>query len=71
MMAKNSARTRAEDFLDPDDRRLFPRLSQAQIGELDAVAATVSLAPGETLFEQGQRDTPFYVVRSGSIDILD
>jgi thioredoxin reductase (NADPH) len=34
-------------------------------------AETRSFSPGETLFEQGQRDTPFYVVLSGAVDIID
>jgi thioredoxin reductase (NADPH) len=70
-MTTNVARTRVEDFLDPDDRRLFPRLSEVQLGELAAVAECVSLASGDVLFEQGQRDTPFYVVESGAVDIFD
>jgi hypothetical protein len=70
-VTRNSARTRADDFLDPDDRTLFPRLDDIQTGELAAAAESVSLAAGEILFEQGQHDTPFYVVRSGAIDIFD
>ena len=34
-------------------------------------AETVSFSPGEILFEQGQRDTPFFVVLSGAVDIID
>jgi CRP-like cAMP-binding protein len=34
-------------------------------------AEKVSLSPGDVLFEQGQRDTPFYIVLSGAVDILD
>jgi thioredoxin reductase (NADPH) len=67
----HGARPRVRDFLDPDDPALFPHLSEAQIGELAGVAEHISLAPGETLFEQGQRDTPFYVVEAGAIDIFD
>ena len=58
-------------FLDPDDPTLFPRLTAAQIEQLAERAETLSLSPGEVLFEQGQRDTPFYVVLSGAIDIID
>lgn len=70
-MTENHGWARAEDFLDPDDPRLYPRLSDAQIAELATVAETVARAPGEILFEQGQRGTPFYVVQSGSVDIFD
>lgn len=59
------------DFLDPDDPTLFPRLSEAQLEVLSRIADKLSLAPGEVLFEQGQRETPFYVVQSGAVDILD
>jgi thioredoxin reductase (NADPH) len=58
-------------FLDPDDPTLFPRLTAAQIEQLSEHAETLSLSAGEVLFEQGQRDTPFYVVLSGAIDIID
>jgi Cyclic nucleotide-binding domain len=70
-MTENHGWARAEDFLDPDDPRLYPRLSDAQIAELATVAETVARAPGEILLEQGQRGTPFYVVQSGSVDIFD
>jgi thioredoxin reductase (NADPH) len=60
-----------EGFLDPDDPILFPRLTAAQIEQLAESAETLSLSPGEVLFEQGQRDTPLYVVLSGAIDIID
>jgi thioredoxin reductase (NADPH) len=63
--------TPVEGFLDPDDPTLFPRLTAAQIAKLAERAETLSLSPGEVLFEQGQRDTPFYVVLSGAIDIID
>src|ERR1051326_1926264 len=70
-MTRIGAPDRAEDFLDPDDRILFPRLSEVHIKQLAAMAERVRLASGESLFEQGQRETPFYVVVSGSIDIFD
>jgi len=63
--------TPVEGFLDPDDPVLFPRLTAAQIEQLAENAETLSLSPGEVLFEQAQRDTPFYVVLSGAIDIID
>jgi CRP-like cAMP-binding protein len=59
------------DFLDPDDPTLFPRLSEAQLEVLSRIADKLSLAPGEVLFEQGQRETLFYVVQSGAVDVLD
>jgi thioredoxin reductase (NADPH) len=62
---------RVSGFLDPDDPVLFPRLTPAQIEELAARGETVSLSPGDVLFEQAQRDTPFFVVLEGAIDVID
>jgi thioredoxin reductase (NADPH) len=58
-------------FLDPDDPVLFPRLTPAQIEELTERGEIVSLSPGDVLFEQAQRDTPFFVVLEGAIDVID
>ncbi len=60
-----------EGFLDPDHPILFPHLTAAQIDELAENAETWSLSPGEVLFEQGQRDTPFFVILSGAVDVID
>ncbi len=30
-----------------------------------------SFAPGEILYDQGQRDTPFFVIESGRVDLID
>ncbi len=58
-------------FLDPDHPTLFPRLTAAQIQQLAENAETLSLSPGEVLFDQGQRDTPFFVILSGAVDVID
>ena len=68
---RGAASARVDDFLDPDDPTLFPRLTEAQIGQLAMIADRRLLAPAEILFEQGQRETPFYVVRAGAVDIFD
>jgi thioredoxin reductase (NADPH) len=70
-MSRYTSPTPVEGFLDPDDPTLFPRLTAAQIDELAVSAETLSLAPGEILFEQGQRDTPFFVILSGAVDVID
>jgi thioredoxin reductase (NADPH) len=62
---------RVQAFLEPDDPVLFPRLMAEQIEELAKRGEILSLSPGEVLFEQAQRDTPFYVVLEGAIDIID
>jgi thioredoxin reductase (NADPH) len=70
-MSEYTSPAPVDGFLDPDDATLFPRLTAAQIEQLEQRAEKLSLSPGEVLFEQGQRDTPFYVVLSGAIDIID
>jgi thioredoxin reductase (NADPH) len=62
---------RVQAFLAPDDPVLFPRLTAEQIEELAKRGEILSLSPGEVLFEQAQRDTPFYVVLEGAIDVID
>ena len=62
---------KAEGFLDPGDPTLFPRLTAAQIEQLAEVTEKKSFSPGEILFRQGQRDTPFWIVLSGAVDIID
>jgi thioredoxin reductase (NADPH) len=70
-MSRYTSPTPVDGFLDPDDPTLFPRLTPTQIDQLAENAETLSFSPGEVVFEQGQRDTPFYVVLSGAIDIID
>jgi thioredoxin reductase (NADPH) len=70
-MSQYTSPTPVAGFLDPDDPVLFPRLTAAQIEELARRGETVTLSPGEVLFEQAQRDTPFYVVLEGAVDIID
>ena len=70
-MSRYTPPPRVAGFLNPDDAILFPRLTAAQTEQLAEHAETVSFSPGEILFEQGQRDTPFFVVLSGAVDIID
>src|ERR687897_1087788 len=70
-MSQYTSPTPVPGFLDPDDAILFPRLTAAQIEQLAEHAETVSFSPGEILFEQVQRETPFFVVLSGAVDIID
>src|ERR671915_259162 len=71
VMSEYTPPTPVEGFLDPDDPILFPRLTAAQIEQLAERAETLSLSPGEIVFEQGQREAPLYVVLSGAIDVID
>ena len=70
-LSEYTSPTPVPGFLDPDDPTLFPRLTAAQIEQLAERAETLSFSPGEVVFEQGQRDTPFYVVLEGAIDVID
>ena len=54
-----------EDFLDPDDPTLFPRLTPTQIEYLAQIGTHQSFARGDLVFEHGQRETPLFVVLSG------
>jgi thioredoxin reductase (NADPH) len=70
-MSQYTPPTPVSGFLDPDDATLFPRLTAAQTEQLAEHAETRSFSPGEIIFEQGQRDAPFFVVLSGAVDIID
>lgn len=69
--AQTSEPVRVADFPDPDDLALFPRLTGAQLRQVGDVAERAAVATGDTLFEQGQREAPFYVIESGSVDFFD
>ena len=52
------APTPVEDFLDPDDPTLFPRLTPDQVEYLAKIGTHRSFARGDLVFEHGQRETP-------------
>src|SRR3954453_6042582 len=60
-----------EDFLDPDDPTLFPRLTPAQVEYLAEIGTRQSFARGDLVWEHGQRETPLYVIETGALDIID
>jgi thioredoxin reductase (NADPH) len=70
-MTTDHAPTPVEDFLDPDDPTLFPRLTQSQVDYLGEIGTHQSFAAGEEVFEHGSRETPLYVVESGALDIIE
>ena len=51
----------------------FPTLDEAQLASLERCSLTLlkRYRDGEKLFEAGQRDCNFYVVKSGEVEILD
>jgi thioredoxin reductase (NADPH) len=70
-MTSEYSPTPVEDFLDPDDPAMFPRLTPAQIDYLAEIGAQLTYARGDEVFGHGQRETPLYVVQSGAVDIID
>jgi thioredoxin reductase (NADPH) len=62
---------KAETFPDLSDEDLFPLLSDAKLERLAKMGERRSFAKGETLFEQGVRDAPFFVIERGVVDFFD
>ena len=62
---------RAETFPDLDDAVMYPRMSAKKLEKLAALGARRSFAAGETLYEQGRRDAPFFVIERGRVRLLD
>jgi thioredoxin reductase (NADPH) len=50
--------------------RMFPRVTPAQLERIAAQGRARSIQAGEVLVEPGQRIVPFFVVRSGTIEII-
>ena len=49
----------------------FPRLDDQQIEQLGRLAKCVEFADGELLIEHGSRNFPFYVIKSGAVEITE
>jgi thioredoxin reductase (NADPH) len=64
-------RVKTEVFADLGDPVLFPRLSEAKIERLVARGERRVYEKDELLFDQGQRDAPFFVIERGTVDIID
>src|ERR687892_1429543 len=50
--------------------KIFPKLTQAQIGRIAAYGRSRSVQPGEVLIEQGDTSVPFFVVITGELEIV-
>jgi thioredoxin reductase (NADPH) len=70
-MATEYAPTPVEDFLDPNDPAMFPRLTPEQIEYLAEIGTQQTYARGDEVFAHGQRETPLFIVQSGAVDIID
>src|SRR4029077_17073779 len=49
----------------------FPRLSRAQIDALRRWGHVRPIAPGDVLFQEGDRGFSFYVVLEGAVEIVE
>src|ERR1700682_1938727 len=49
----------------------FPRLSRTQIDALRPWGRVRSIAPGDVLFQEGDRGFSFYVVLDGAVEIVE
>ena len=54
-----------------DNERIHPKFTRQQIEQIEQFAVCREFAAGEALFEPGQREVPFFVVKSGSVDFFD
>ena len=70
-MTTDYAPTPVENFLDPDDPAMFPRLTPDQVEYLAGIGDQMTFARGDEVFGHGQRETPLYIVQSGAVDIID
>jgi len=50
--------------------QIFPRLTTAQIDRIAAHGRLRSVAAGEVLIEAGEHEVPFFVVKSGEVEIV-
>jgi thioredoxin reductase (NADPH) len=71
VQATTPTQIRADSFPDLGDEVMFPRMSAKKLGRLAELGTRTSFAPGETLYEQGQRDAPFLVIERGRVRLLD
>ena len=54
-----------------DDERFHPKLTPQQIEHVERFAVCREFAAGDLLFDQGQRDAPFFLLKSGGVDVFE
>jgi thioredoxin reductase (NADPH) len=70
-MADEYSPTPVEDFLDPDDPAMFPRLTPEQVSYLAEIGAQRTYGRGDEVFGHGEREAPLFIVQSGAVDVID
>jgi len=66
-----TTRIKAEGFPDLSDPVLYPRLAPHKMEMLAKKGKRRAFAVGEVLYEQGERDAPFFIIEKGRVDIID
>jgi thioredoxin reductase (NADPH) len=69
-VATTSQVLRSERFPDLGDEVLFPRLSDAKLEWLARRGERRSFEPGEVLYDHAVRDSPFYVIERGLVELI-
>ncbi|MEM9883929.1 MAG: cyclic nucleotide-binding domain-containing protein, partial [Planctomycetota bacterium] len=59
------------ELVDPTHSQLHPALDEAQMAAVARYGRCCTYAAGEQVFEHGQRDAPFVVLKSGAVDIYE
>ena len=54
----------------PDAALMFPTLTSAQIARIASHGVTRPITRGEVLIEGGQTDVPFFVLKTGEIEVI-
>jgi thioredoxin reductase (NADPH) len=76
MPTMNQSEFGADVSLDPSDpyarrSQTFPRLEPEMMDRVSAFGSEIEVKKDTTLFSRGERHTDFFLIRSGSIEILD
>jgi len=59
------------DFPDLDDPVFYPRFEIDQLRRIKAAGRFTYVEPGQVLYEQGRRNAPFYVLKSGRAKLVE
>ncbi|MEM6392909.1 MAG: FAD-dependent oxidoreductase [Planctomycetota bacterium] len=69
--AAASPPTRSIPAPDPDDPQLYPKLNEHQLKTIAQTAVCQCFAAGDTLFEHGTPNAPFFILEQGTVDLFD